>query len=56
MSNSKYKTMTIHEALRAKLNREPTHVEFCSEVKRILEDGAIKAASSGKLRYQRKRR
>lgn len=29
---------TIYEALKAKLEREPTHVELCEEVKRILRN------------------
>lgn len=30
--------MTIYEALRAKLGREPTHAELKADVKRILAD------------------
>ena len=39
---------TIHEALAAKLGREPTHKEACDEVKRILEECAIERATKGK--------
>lgn len=30
--------MTIYEALKAKLGREPSHAELCDEVKRILKE------------------
>jgi hypothetical protein len=30
---------TIYEALRARLEREPTHAEQCAEVRRILAEG-----------------
>ena len=30
--------MTIYEAFKIKLNREPTHIELVKEVQRILED------------------
>ena len=34
------KKPTIYEALKAKLNREPTHAELCAEVKRILSEAS----------------
>ena len=30
--------MTIYEALKARLNREPTHAEIKAEVQRILDE------------------
>ncbi len=47
---------TIYEVLRAKLQREPTHVELCAEVRRILAEGLIELATAGKLTHQRKGR
>lgn len=35
---------TIHEALRAKLGREPRHAELVAEVRRILAEGARELA------------
>lgn len=29
---------TIYEVLKEKLNREPTHIELCEEVKRIINE------------------
>jgi hypothetical protein len=46
--------MTIYEALRRKLGREPTHAEMKADVRRILQDGLIERATAGKLRHQRK--
>ena len=46
---------TIYEALKAKLQQEPTNRELCDEVKRILTEGLIKQATAGKLAHQRKR-
>jgi hypothetical protein len=47
--------MTIYEALRQKLEREPTNAELKAEVKRILNEGLIEQASKGKLRHQKRR-
>ena len=46
--------MTIYEALKAKLNREPTRAEIKAEVQRILDEALVERAESGKLRHQRK--
>lgn len=46
---------TIHEALRAKLGREPTHRELCADVRRILAEGSQELAARGQLRHQRGR-
>jgi hypothetical protein len=46
--------MTIYQALRTKLGREPTNPELKAEVDRIKQDGYVLAASRGKLRHQRK--
>lgn len=48
--------MTIYEALKRKLGREPTHRELCDDCKRILEEGTRERAEQGKLAHQRKRR
>lgn len=48
--------MTIYEALRAKLGREPTNQELKAEVERIKENSLVDAAEKGKLSWQRKRR
>ena len=45
---------TIYEALKAKLNREPSNIELKAEVNRILDDGMIELAGNGKLSHQRK--
>ena len=47
--------MTIYEALKAKLGREPTPAELKADVKRILQEGLIELAEKGKLPHQRKR-
>ena len=47
--------MTIYEALKTKLNREPTHAELKAEVKRILDEALVERAEAGKLTHQRKR-
>jgi hypothetical protein len=44
---------TIYEALRDKLGREPTHIEVCADVKRILREATIELATEGKLPRQR---
>jgi hypothetical protein len=46
--------MTIYEALRQKLGREPTHRELCADVRRILTDSLVERAEQGKLKHQRK--
>lgn len=48
--------MTIYEALKSKLGREPRHAELVADVKRILEEGLVERAAKGKLAHQRKRR
>lgn len=48
--------MTIYEALRAKLGREPTNAELKADVERILLEGVMERAEAGKLPHQRKRR
>lgn len=48
--------LTIYEALKAKLGREPTHNEIKADVKRILEDSLVERATAGKLRHQRRGR
>lgn len=45
--------VTIYEALRSKLGRDPTHVELKADVKRILDEALIFRAEKGKLRHQR---
>lgn len=46
---------TIYEALRAKLQREPTHSELVADVRRILAEGAQEMAARGHLKHQRGR-
>lgn len=46
---------TIYEALKAKLNREPSNAELKAEVSRILDDGMIELAGKGKLSHQKRR-
>lgn len=48
--------MTIYEALRAKLGREPTNAELKAEVERIKSDGLVEMAKHGRLQHQRKRK
>lgn len=48
--------MTIYEALRQKLGREPTHAELCADVRRILDEVLVKRAELGELTHQRKTR
>ncbi len=45
---------TIYEALREKLQREPTNEEIKSDVERIKREALEELASDGKLRHQRK--
>ena len=47
--------MTIYEALKTKLGREPTNAELKADVQRIKEEALIEAATKGKLRHQRRR-
>lgn len=47
--------MTIYQALKQKLNREPTHSELCADVRRILDESLIERAEKGALNHQRKR-
>lgn len=46
--------MTIWNKLALRLGRQPTHAESKAEVKRILQEALIDAATNGKLPYQRK--
>jgi hypothetical protein len=46
--------MTIYEALKAKLNREPSHAELIADVKRILREGLEERAAAGKLKHQKR--
>ena len=48
--------MTIYEALRAKLGREPTNAELRADVERIKTDALVDMATRGKLPHQRARR
>ncbi len=45
--------MTIYEALKAKLGREPTHAEIKADVKRIMRETLVEMAEQGKLTHQR---
>lgn len=47
--------MTIYEALKAKLGREPTNAELKAVVARILEEAYIERAEAGKLAHQKRR-
>lgn len=47
--------MTIYEALKAKLGREPTGAELKADVARIKESAMVDLASKGKLPHQRRR-
>jgi len=48
--------LTIYEALRLKLGREPTNQEIKADVQRILSESLAELAASGRLAHQRKRR
>lgn len=48
--------MTIYEALKAKLGREPTNDEIKADVDRIKREALEDAAAAGKLSWQRKGR
>ena len=45
---------TIYEALRDKLQREPTNAELRAEVSRIKESALVEMATQGRLRHQRR--
>jgi hypothetical protein len=47
--------MTIYEALRRKLGREPSNAELRADVQRIKDEALIERASHGKLSWQRRR-
>lgn len=47
--------MTIYEALKAKLGREPTNTELKADVQRILTEGTTERAEQGRLTHQRRR-
>ena len=46
--------MTIYEAIKAKLGREPTNAELRAEFARIKESALIETATQGRLRHQRR--
>ena len=50
---------TIYDDLKAKLGREPTHVELCEKVRSIIAEvnteRLVERATEGKLRFQRRR-
>lgn len=46
--------LTIYEALRDKLQREPTNAEIKADVQRIKEEALVEAATRGRLPHQRK--
>lgn len=48
-----HRAPTIHQALRARLGREPTHRELVAEVRRILNEALIERAERGQLAHQR---
>jgi hypothetical protein len=48
--------MTIYEALKQKLGREPSNAELKADLQRIGEESLIDAAAKGKLARQRRRR
>jgi hypothetical protein len=48
--------MTIYDALKARLGREPTGAEIKAEVQRIKESALVATAATGKLSHQRRRR
>lgn len=47
--------MTIYEALRNKLGREPTNAEIKADVQRILTEALVERAERGKLSHQRRK-
>lgn len=48
--------VTIYDALRARIGREPTSAEIKAEVQRIKTEALIDAATAGRLPHQRRRR
>ena len=48
--------VTIYEALKIKLQREPTNAELKADVDRIKELVLIDLAGKGKLNHQRRKR
>ncbi len=46
--------MTIYEALKRKLGREPSNAELKADVKRILQDALVERAEVGKLSHQKR--
>ncbi len=48
--------LTIYDALRQKLGREPTNAEVRDDVDRIKREAYVEVASRGKLPHQRRRR
>jgi hypothetical protein len=48
--------MTIYEALRQKLGREPTSGEIKADIARIKEEGLVELAMAAKLPHQRRGR
>lgn len=46
---------TVYDALKEKLDREPTHVELKADVERILSEATRERAERGKLAHQRRR-
>jgi hypothetical protein len=55
LSSDPHRKPTIEEALREKLGRQPTHNELCADVRRILSEATVEAATRDKLPHQRKR-
>jgi hypothetical protein len=47
--------MTIYEALKSKLSREPLNSELKAEVKRIISEAHLELAEKGRLPHQRRR-
>ena len=47
--------LTIYEALREKLGREPTNAELRDDVDRIKREALEEMAAKGKLSWQRKK-
>lgn len=47
--------MTVYEALRQKLGREPTNAEIKADMQRIADEVLVEMASRGKMRHQRRR-
>jgi hypothetical protein len=47
--------MTIYEALKAKLGREPSTAEMRTDCLRIIDAARVEAAEKGRLPHQRRR-